>query len=129
MRLTTILALILTVFAGGCLSSKTGMLYNKQPTQEELASWDFGKYPSNYKELLSKCDEFKNTSISKIYIEYQGKPEKTWIPETIGGGFKYGWGGFVNKSSHEIGKIKYRYLIRDGKVLLIEKYNKRQSFF
>lgn len=124
-----VFVLAASIFLGGCVESKTGMLFNRQPTQEELASWDFGKYPSNYKELISNCEEFKTTSISKTYIEYQGKPEKTWIPDRIGSGFQYGWGGFVSKSSHEIGKIKYRYLIRDGKVVLIEKYNERQSYW
>lgn len=129
MRLAVIALAASALLVGGCIESKTGMLFNKQPTQEELASWDFGQYPANYKQLIENHEEFQTTSLSKVYIEYQGKPEKTWIPDRIGSGFQYGWGGFVSKSSHEVGKIKYRYLIRDGKIILIEKYNEKQSYW
>lgn len=128
MRLVIIVVLLVSSLSG-CITSKTGMLYEKQPTQEELSSWKFGEYPENYQEIISSCDKFKSTSISKIYIEYQGAPTKTWVPDRIGNSFKYGWGGFVSKSSHEIGKIKYRYLIRDGKIILLEKYNENQMYW
>lgn len=114
----------LCLVACGCMS-RVGMLYKRQPSQEEMATWDYGPYPDNYKKIIESQPDFQSTSNAKVYIDYQGKPTKTWVADTFGTGFKYGWGGFVTKSSHDIGRIKYQYIIRNGELIVFGPYNEK----
>lgn len=94
-----------------------------QPSQEEINSWDFGSYPKNYRQLVENSPVFKKNAAIKSYTEFEGAPEKTWFRNPHGSGYLYGWGGFVNKFSAQTHKVKYRYLIRNDALILIDDYS------
>lgn len=114
---------LVTIFLSGCISDKMTLMPRGQPSQSEINSWDFGPYPDNYRELVESNPEFNKTSAIKSYTEFEGKPEKTWFNNPHGAGYLYGWGGFVNKFSRQTHKVKYRYLIRNGAIILLDDYS------
>lgn len=109
--------------AGCTISNRMTLMPHGQPSQSEINSWDFGPYPDNYRQLVESSPQFNKSAAIKTYVEFEGKPEKTWFKNPHGTGFLYGWGGFVNKFSRETHKVKYRYLIRNNALILIDDYS------
>lgn len=123
MKKLIIISYVCTIFLVGCISERMTLMPSSQPSQSEIDSWDFGPYPENYRQLVEENPEFKKTAAVKMYVEFEGKPEKTWFKNPHGSGFLYGWGGFVNKFSRQTHKVKYRYLIRNNSIILLDDYS------
>lgn len=121
--------LILSIILISCAQNKGGAIYSQQPSQEEMISWNWGKYPSNYKKIVESELNKNAPKGKKIYYEYEGKPEKIWIPNKLGVGYVYGYGGCVVQSSNDIGRVKYRYIIRDGRVVVLEEMKDSMTLF
>lgn len=100
----------LSIFAlSGCIRSLS------QPSQDQVNSWEFGPFPSNYKEIVLGSGKLKSANLGDITYEFQGEPVKGWDSEGLG--YIYGWKGNLKSFTPNGGATTYEYIIRDGKLL------------
>lgn len=95
--------------ANGCVRSFS------QPSQEQVNSWDFGPYPTNYKEIVLASDKIKSANLGDITYEFQGNPTKGWDSEGLG--YIHGWKGTLKSFTPNGGATTYEYIIKDGKLI------------
>ena len=92
-----------------------------QPSQQEMATWDYGPYPDNYKEIVMASPKLRTNDSEKPRLEFQGAPKKRWVNE--GSGFLYGWCGTVRRFGGESGTMIMEYVIRNGQLLRLQGEN------
>jgi len=115
---TLLLIVSLMLICSGCIKSG--------PTEAQINSWNFGPFPSDYKNIVKNQPMFQKDRASTTF-EFEGAPTKTWVPTESKNGYLYGYGGAVrvtNKNDLRVSKsvphTKYEYLIRDGSLILIK---------
>lgn len=97
----------------------------KPPTTAEMATWDYGPYPSNYEEIV------KDSMLTILFDPYsaqyhfQSSPSQRWFARPFGQPTEYGWGGIVlvnakNRMGGYVGAKPYAYLIRNGRLVVLE---------
>lgn len=100
----------------------------KQPSFEEMATWDYGPYPEQYEEIVKN---YMSRSLfdpySAQYI-FNGSPSKNYLMRPFGETL-YGWHGTVsvnakNRFGGYVGYHTFDYIIRYGTIIYFEeKYN------
>ena len=88
------------------------------PSQKEFENADFGQYPSNIEEIVTKylvANNFDSSFETDFEIK---KPKKYWTRNRHGSGIVYGYATQVS-----VGDKQYFTLIRDGYILIFEKWN------
>ena len=98
----------------------------REPSPQERASWDYGPFPDNYKEIVLASPVLRTSDVSGARHEFQGAPQKKWANE--GAGFVYGWAGTVKSFGSNSGTVTYEYFIRHGKLVRIIQENDHRRF-
>jgi hypothetical protein len=94
------------------------------PAPQEVASANYGPYPSNYKEIVQGWIKQRFRDPYSIRDLKLGVPEKYWVqdPPLLGGKTHYGYMVAValngkNAFGAYVGIQAYRLLIRDGRLI------------
>lgn len=115
----------LAVFSASLLLANVGCLKSmSQPSDATMASWDYGPFPTNYKELVMSSPQIRTKDPTTPRYEFQGEPKKKWANE--GSGYVYGWAGTVKSFGDVSGTHTFEYFIRNGKVLRVYQENDRR---
>lgn len=103
----------------------------KQPTMEEMSKWDYGPYPDNYEQIVKDAMLTRLVDPYSAQYHFQGTPKRSHMAQSFGRETIYGWGGVVlinakNRLGGYVGATKFAYIIRNGKLILLEENFREQ---
>lgn len=113
--------LVCAMLLAGCISH-----IMREPSPQEMATWDYGPFPENYREIVLASPALRTTDSVGARHEFQGSPQKKWAND--GTGFIYGWAGTVRTFGNTTGTVTHEYFIRHGKLLRIIQENDQRRF-
>lgn len=98
------------------------VVQNIAPTDEQIKKADYGKYPSNYKDIIKRQYFNKNLYDPQSAIYSWKTPEKTWTDAPYGNGLSYGYIVTVcvnakNRLGGYAGTSAYRFFLRNDKIV------------
>lgn len=121
MRVAALSLALVLLLLPGCLGK-----LKTEPSQAQMASWDYGPFPENYKEIVMASPKLRTLDAGTPNYEFQGAPQKKWDNE--GAGYVYGWAGTVKSFGNKSGTTTWEYYIRNGQLVRMYQMNDQRFF-